>query len=207
METCSTQRVEVALEPDDLATISYTGGPANHPQGSALSHRSITTHATLSGDGFQQSERDIVMLFALPLYHMFALASVLLTSVDRGSAVVIVPGTGRSLSSFLEAIEREKGTIYMGVPYIYAIAINVAMRNGVKSDVSSLRLCCSAGAPITPEIIQQFKQYYGRSLSSITVWTYSIFGVLPRRSLTLPISPWMASESLVLQGRRWLASR
>jgi long-chain acyl-CoA synthetase len=167
METCSTQRVEVALEPDDLATISYTGGPANHPQGAALSHRSVTTHATLSGDGFQQSERDIVMLFALPLYHMFALASVLLTSVNRGSAVVIVPGTGRSLSSFLEAIEREKGTIYMGVPYIYAIAINVAMRNGVKSDVSSLRLCCSAGAPITPEIIQQFKQYYGLDIRDI----------------------------------------
>ncbi|MFC1962680.1 class I adenylate-forming enzyme family protein, partial [Chloroflexota bacterium] len=139
-----------------------------HPQGAALSHRSITTHATLSGDGFQQSERDIAMLFALPLYHMFGLASVLLTSVNRGSAVVIVPGTGRSINSFLEAIEREKGTIYMGVPYIYAIAINVAMRNGVKSDVSSLRLCCSAGAPITPEIIQQFKQYYG--LDILDIW-------------------------------------
>ncbi|MDO8634946.1 MAG: AMP-binding protein, partial [Dehalococcoidia bacterium] len=82
--------------------------------------------------------------------------------------VVIVPGTGMSISSFLEAIEREKGTIYMGVPYIYALANSVAIRNGIKSDVSSLRLCCSAGAPITPEIIQQFKQYYG--LDVLDIW-------------------------------------
>jgi len=164
----SAERVEVALEPDDLATISYTGGPTNHPRGVALSHRSIVTFTTLSGDGFQQSDRDIVLLFALPLYHMFALASILLTSVNRGSTVVIVPGTGRSIDSFLEAIEREKGTIYMGVPYIYALAINVAMRNGIKSDVSSLRLCCSGGAPITPEIIQRFKQYYGQDI--LDVW-------------------------------------
>lgn len=168
MSTGSVQKVEVVLEPDDLATISYTGGPTNNPRGVALSHRSIATYATLSGDGFQQSDRDIVLLFALPLYHMFGLGSVLLTSVSRGSTVVIVPGTGRSISSFLEAIEREKGTIYMGVPYIYALAISVAMRNRIKSDVSSLRLCCSAGAPITPEIIQQFKQYYG--LDILDVW-------------------------------------
>jgi len=164
----SAQRVKVALEPDDLATISYTGGPSNHPRGVALSHRSIVTHATLSGDGFQQTDRDIVMLFSLPLYHMFGLASVLLTSVNKGSTVVIVPGTGRSIGSFFETIEREKGTIYMGVPYIYALANSVAVRNGVKSDVSSLRLCCSAGAPITPEIIQQFKQYYG--LDVLDIW-------------------------------------
>ncbi len=167
----SVQRVEIALEPDDLATISYTGGPSNHPQGVALSHRVIVTYATLSGDGFQQSDRDIVLLFSLPLYHMFGLGSVLLTSVSRGSTMVIVPGTGRSINSFFEAIEREKGTIYMGVPYTYALAISVAMREGIKSDVSSIRLFCSAGAPITPEIIQQFKQYYGRDI--LDIWGLS----------------------------------
>lgn len=163
----SARRAGVALEPGDLATISYTGGPSNHPRGVALSHRSIVTHATLSAEGFQQTDRDIVLLFSLPLYHMFGLASVLLTSVNRGSTVVIVPGTGRSIGSFLETIEREKGTIYMGVPYIYALANSVAARNGVKSDVTSLRLCCSAGAPITTEIIQQFKQYYGLDILDI----------------------------------------
>ncbi|MFQ5996130.1 MAG: class I adenylate-forming enzyme family protein [Dehalococcoidales bacterium] len=167
MLTSSPQRVEVALAPDDIGTISYTGGPTNHPHGAALSHHSLVTEAVISADGFQQTDKDNVMLFALPMYHMFALGSVLLTSVYRGSTVVIVPGTGRSITSFLEAIERERGTIYMGVPYIYALAINVAEREGVNYDLSSIRLWCSGGATLTTEIIQQFKQYYGADILDI----------------------------------------
>ena len=167
MATSSSQRVEVALEPDDIGTISYTGGPTNHPRGATLSHYSLVTEAIISGDGFRQTDRDIVMLFALPMYHMFGLASVLLTSVYEGSTVVIVPGTGRSITSFLEAIERERGTIYMGVPYIYALAINVAEREGTKYDLSSVRLWCSGGATLTTEIIQKFKQHYGADILDI----------------------------------------
>jgi len=167
MATSSSQMVEVTLEPDDIGTISYTGGPTNHPRGAVLSHYSLVTEAIISGDGFRQTDSDIVMLFALPMYHMFGLASVLLTSVYKGSTVVIVPGTGRSITSFLEAIERERGTIYLGVPYIYALAINVAEREGMKHDVSSIRLWCSGGATLTTEIIQQFKQHYGADILDI----------------------------------------
>ncbi len=167
MATSSAQRVEVALEPDDLATISYTGGPSNHPRGAALSHRSLVAEANISGDGFQQTDKDLVMLFALPMYHMFSLASVLLASIKRGSTVVVVPGTGISISSLMEAIEKERGTILMGVPYIYALAVNVAEREGIKSDLSSLRLCVSGGASLSIEVIQQFKRYYGYIIADI----------------------------------------
>ena len=167
MATSPPQKVEVALEPDDIGTISYTGGPTNHPRGATLSHYSLFTEAIISADGFEQTDKDIVMLFALPMYHMFGLASVLLTSVYKGSTVVIVPGTGRSITSFLETIERERGTIYMGVPYIYALAINVAEREGVNYDLSSIRLWCSGGATLMTDIIQQFKQYYGADILDI----------------------------------------
>jgi len=167
MAASSAQRVEIPLEPDDIGTISYTGGPTNRPRGATLSHRSLVAEAVMSAGGFQQTDKDIVMLFALPLYHMFGLASVLLTSVYKGSTVVIVPGTGRSISSFIETIEKEKGTIYMGVPYIYALAISVAEREGVKNDLSSLRLWVSGGAPLSMDIVQQFKHYYGADLLNI----------------------------------------
>ena len=174
MTVSSAQRVEVRLEPDDISTISYTGGPTNHPRGAMLSHGSLVAEAIVSGDGFQQTDKDIAMLFALPMYHMFGLASILLTSVYRGSTVVIVPGTGRSITSFLEAIERERGTIYLGVPYIYALAINIAEREGVKSDLSSLRLWGSGGATLTAEVRQQFKQYYGADILDVWGLTESV---------------------------------
>jgi long-chain acyl-CoA synthetase len=167
MATSSPQKVEAVLAPDDIGTVSYTGGPTNHPRGATLSHHSLVTEAIISAEGFQQTDKDIMVLFALPMYHMFGLGSVLLTSVYKGSTVVIVPGTGRSITSFLEAIEREKGTIYLGVPYIYALAINVAEREGIKYDVSSIRLWGSGGATLPVEIIQQFKHYYGADILDI----------------------------------------
>jgi len=98
---------------------------------------------------------------------MFGLASVLLASVNKGGTVVLVPGTGISISSLMEAIERERGTIFVGVPYIYALAVNIAEREGIKNDLSSLRLCVSGGAPLSVDVIQQFKHYYGRTIADI----------------------------------------
>jgi long-chain acyl-CoA synthetase len=166
--------VEVAIEPDDIGTISYTGGPTNHPLGVVLTHKNLVTEAIVSGDGFQQTDSDVVLFFALPMYHMFGLASVLLTAVYRGSTVVIVPGTGRSITSFLEAIERERGTIYLGVPYIYALAINVAEREGIDYDLSSMRLWCSGGATLTAEIRQRFKRCYGAEILDVWGLTESV---------------------------------
>jgi len=161
MATSWAQRIEVEPEPEDMATISYTGGPTNRPRGAMFSHRSLCTEAIISGNGLQQTDKDIVILFALPMYHMFGLGAVLLTSVNSASTIIIVPGTGISIGSLMEAIEREKGTILLGVPYIYALAVKMAGREGIKNDLSSLRLYGSGGAPLPINVIQQFKQHYG----------------------------------------------
>ena len=167
-------RVDIDIAPDDIAIISYTGGPTNNPLGVALSHQSVYTEAINSGDVFEQTDKDVLMQFALPMYHMFGLTAVLLASIAKGSTVVVVPGTGRSIDSFFKAIEREKGTMYLGVPYIYALAINVARREGIKHNLSSLRLCISGGAPLPVEIIKLFKQYYGFNLLDIWGQTESV---------------------------------
>ncbi|MFC1970584.1 class I adenylate-forming enzyme family protein [Chloroflexota bacterium] len=166
--------VNVVINPDDIAVISYTSEPTNNPLGVTLSHRSICTEAIISGDVFQQTDRDVVMQFALPMYHQFGLTVVLLASIAKGSTIVVVPGTGRSIDSFMEAVEREKGTMYMGIPYIYALAVNVARREGIKHDLSSLRLCISGGAPLEAEIINFFQQYYGFKLLDIYGQTESV---------------------------------
>jgi len=164
MATGSSNRVEVGLEPEDIAQISYTGGPTNRPRGAMLSHQNLVTEAGISGDGFQQTDKDIVMLFALPMFHVFGLVAVLLASIYKGSTVVIVPGTGLSIGIFMATIEREKGTMFLGVPYIFALAVDMAEKGGVKDDLSSLRLCGSAGAPLSIDTIRRFKQHYGFDL-------------------------------------------
>ncbi|MFC2072541.1 class I adenylate-forming enzyme family protein [Chloroflexota bacterium] len=161
MRVSSAQSIEVELVPEDIAHIGYTSGSSFRPRGVMLSHRSLVTEAAISGDGFRQTDKDIVMLFALPMYHVFGLVTVLLTSINKGSTVVIVPGTGLSISSFMAAIERERGTMFPGVPYIFALAVDMAERGAVKNDLSSLRLCASCGAPLPVDVIKRFKQHYG----------------------------------------------
>ena len=161
MATASSNRVEVELDPEDIAYIGYTSGPIFHPRGVMDSHQNMLREVVMVAEAFQQSNRDVVMLFALPLHHAFGQIMVLLASVYKGSTVVMVPGTGLSIGSLMEAIERERGTILLGVPYIFALAVKMARREGVKNDLSSLRLCGSAGAPLAINVIKQFKRYYG----------------------------------------------
>ncbi len=160
--------VDVPGDQEDIAIISYTGGPTQNPHGVALSHYSVSTEAINSAEVFRQTDKDVLMQFALPMYHQFGLTAMLLASIYKGSTVVVVPGTGRSIDSFMEAVEREKGTIYMGIPYIYSLMINVARREGIRHDLSSLRLCVSGGAPLEPAVIHMFQEHYGRKI--IDIW-------------------------------------
>jgi len=159
--------VDIPIYPEDIAIISYAGDPTQNPQGVELSHRSVFIEAMNSAQVMEQTESDVMIQFALPMFHQFGLTAVLLATIHQGNTVVAVPGTGRSVDSFMETVEREKGTIYMGVPYIYSLMINVARREGVKYDLSSLRLCVSGGAPLEPAVIRLFRQYYGLSIIDV----------------------------------------
>lgn len=169
-----TSGVKTSVKPDDIAIISYTGGPTYTPHGVALSHRSIYTEVINSASTFEQKEDDVMMLFALPMYHQFGMTAVLMASIYTGNTIIIVPGTGRSIESFMEAVAREKGTIYCGVPYIYSLMINVARREGIKHDLSSMRLLVSGGAPLEPVVVNKFKQLFNLDIRDIYGQTESV---------------------------------
>jgi len=166
MAASSAQRIEAELQPEDIAHIAYTSGPTRHPRGVVLTHQSLVTEAAISGDGFQQTDKDTTLLFALPMHHMFGLVGILLTVIYKGSTVIIVPGL--SIPNLMETIEWERVTIFMGVPFVYVLAVNMAEEEGVKHDLSSLRLCGSAGAPMPTSIMERFKKHFG--LDIIDFW-------------------------------------
>jgi len=166
MATSSASKVKAEPKPEDVAHIAYTSGPSFQPKGVMLSHQGLVREAAISANGFQQTDRDVAILFALPMHHAFGLVVVLLTSLTKGSTIVILPGL--SISNLIEVIERERGTMFMGVPFIYALMVNMAAEDGIKHDLSSLRLCASAGAAMPTKIIKQFKEFY--DLDIIDFW-------------------------------------
>jgi long-chain acyl-CoA synthetase len=166
IDSSSGQRPDVEIMAEDTAHIAYTSGPALRPRGIVMSHGSLVTEARISAEGFQQTDRDVVVLFALPMHHAFGLVVVLFTSIYKGSTVVMLLGI--SIDSLMELIEREKATMFTGVPFIHTLAVNWAEEEGIKRDVSSLRLCGSAGAALPVDVAEKFQKYYG--LPMVDFW-------------------------------------
>ncbi|GAI69515.1 unnamed protein product, partial [marine sediment metagenome] len=84
---------------------------------------------------------------------------VLLTAVSKGSTVIMLPGL--SIDSLLEVIERERATIFMGVPFVHTLIVNATEADGIKHDLSSLRLWGTAGAAMPTDISQKLRQHFG----------------------------------------------
>ena len=74
--------------------------------------------------------------------------------------VLPLSGDGRSVQRFFEVLTRHRPTIFFGVPTLYAgmLAQKDAER---KWDLSSLRLCVSAGEALPDEIYARWKQRFG----------------------------------------------
>jgi len=161
--TSSAKRVEIGPGPEDIANIAYTSGPTFNPRGVVLSHQHLVTRAAMLGNGLRQTDEDVAILFALPMHHVVGLEAVLLASISRASTVVML--SGLSISSLMEIIEREKATIFMGVPFIYILMVHMAEEEGIRHDLSSLRLCCAGGAPMPVGIMKRFKQLYGLDIT------------------------------------------
>jgi long-chain acyl-CoA synthetase len=166
MEKGQAQEVDIEINPEDTAHIAYTSGPTFRPKGVMIPHRGLVKSATESGDAFQQNDKDLSVLFALPLHHAFGLVVVLLASLIKGSAIAIMPGL--SMSSLAEFIEKEKATTFWGVPFIFSLMIRAAEEEGLEYDLSSLRLCVSAGAPLPSDTVRRFKNCFG--LNIIEFW-------------------------------------
>ena len=146
----------------ELAHIAYTSGPTLRPHGAEITQNHLIEAAAGSAAGFGQNEADTVILFALPLHHTIGIAVIMMTSLYAGSRVVIV--CGMSMDAVLCSIEKERATIFHGVPFIYAMLVNHIKANGIKFHIGTLRFCGSAGAPIPVKVITDFEEFTGKNL-------------------------------------------
>jgi long-chain acyl-CoA synthetase len=151
----------VALNPGDVAVLQYTGGTTGVPKGAMLTHANLVANAW-------QVERHMTglvpggerVLAVLPLFHVFAMTSVMNFGVGLGAEIVLHPRF--VLDDVMRAIERQRITLFPAVPTIYG-AINGAAE-AAKRDLTSVKVCISGGAPLPGEVGERFVQLTGAKL-------------------------------------------
>jgi long-chain acyl-CoA synthetase len=143
----------ITIDPHDVAVLQYTGGTTGTPKAAALTHANITCNCAqvIAGMGLDQNVQERV-LGVLPLFHVFALTSVMNLSVQTGALMILVPRF--DLQDLLKTIARTKPTMFPAVPTIYSAIIDEAGKQ--KLDLTSIRLCISGGAPLPVEIRERF---------------------------------------------------
>src|SRR6266571_8274619 len=151
----------VAVSPSDIACLQYTGGTTGTSKGAMLTHANLVTNAYQTEHWLSRGEhRPEVMVAALPMFHIYAMTCVMISSVRAGGTVIILPRF--ELRSALNVIRKYRPTLFHGVPTMY-VAFNNAP-NVERYGFKSLRVCMSGGAALPVEVMQKFEKLTGGRL-------------------------------------------
>ncbi|HEX6676136.1 MAG TPA: long-chain fatty acid--CoA ligase [Actinomycetes bacterium] len=142
---------------DDTAVILYTSGTTGRPKGAELTHANLVRNAAVSASTLFHLQPDDVVMGCLPLFHSFGQTCGLNAVVGSGACLTLLarfdPGKA------LEVIERDRVTVFEGVPTMYLALLHHPRRGD--HDVSSLRVCVSGGAALPVEVLRGFEDAFG----------------------------------------------
>ena len=140
----------------DTAVILYTSGTTGKPKGAQLTHSNLAINADVSKALFSLDHEDVI-LGALPLFHAFGQTCGLNAAVSAGAALALIPRF--SPEKALATVQRDRVTVFEGVPTMYAALLHYADRG--QFDVSTLRACVSGGAALPVEVLRGFEEAFG----------------------------------------------
>jgi long-chain acyl-CoA synthetase len=160
---------DIALDPEDDATIFYTSGTTGKPKGALGTHRNIC--GNLLSLAFAQARGAIrsdapfpppadqpqnAQLISVPFFHATGCHSILAANTAFGGKLVMMYKWDPERA--LELIERERVTSFGGVP---AMVWQVLESPGfAKRDLSSVRSVAYGGAPAAPELVRRIKEAF-----------------------------------------------
>ncbi|WP_316187836.1 MULTISPECIES: long-chain fatty acid--CoA ligase [unclassified Bradyrhizobium] len=157
-----------AIGPDDVAFLQYTGGTTGVSKGATLLHRNVVANV-LQNDAWLQPVMDkpphvdqLLIVCALPLYHIFALTCCFLLAVRAGGANLLIPNP-RDIPGFIKELMKYQVTTFPAVNTLY---------NGLlhhpdfrKIDFSKLKVSNGGGMAVQRPVAEQWKQVTGCSIA------------------------------------------
>ncbi len=149
----------IPVDPElDIAVLQYTGGTTGLPKGAMLTHANVyinTIQTRMWAVNARPGEEKF--LGVLPLFHVFGMTGVMNVGLYLGAEIVLVPRF--KLVEVLKIMDRDKPTVFLGVPMLYAAINNFEELD--KYDLSSLTDCISGGDALPVEVKLKFEELSG----------------------------------------------
>lgn len=159
----------VAITPEDVAFLQYTGGTTGVAKGATLTHRNVTSNvaqcalwlgweleAPHGRDDYQH-----VMVTALPLYHIFALTCCCMFMLRIGAKSLLIANP-RDIAGFVKILKGSRFTLFSGVNTLYnALASHPEIKD---VNFSELRFAIAGGMATQAAVAKRWKEVTGRPI-------------------------------------------
>ncbi len=143
---------------DDDALLMYTSGTTGVPKGCMLSHKNVCAGGEYTSRAHELAASDRV-LCSLPLYHINGQIVTAVAPLTHGGSVVM-PHRFR-VSDYWELVAEYRCTWINVVPTIISYLLNGPDPFAAKLDISQVRFCRSASAPLPPDLNRAFQARFG----------------------------------------------
>jgi long-chain acyl-CoA synthetase len=152
------------LSPGDVAFLQYTGGTTGVSKGATLLHRNIVANV-LQNDAWLQPALaqppqidQLLIVCALPLYHIFALTACYLLAVRAGGCNLLIPNP-RDIAGFVKELAKYQVNSFPAVNTLY----NGLMHHPDfrKLDFSKLKISNGGGMAVQRPVAEQWKAVTG----------------------------------------------
>ncbi len=194
------------LNVSDLVFIQYTGGTTGVSKGAMLTHRNLI--ANLEANNVWQSvltdqikEDKIVVVAALPLYHIYALTVNALTGLKTGAMNLLITNP-RDLDGFIKDLIKYPPHVFTGVNTLYNGLLNHPKIKDV--DFSKLIITSAGGMALQSVVANKWKELtgnlpaegYGLSETSPVLSSNCLIG--ENRIGTIGV-PWPSTELKIMK--------
>lgn len=135
-----------AVSTSDPVIIVYTSGTTGHPKGAVHDHRVLRNAANIAR--VMRIVSDDVILGHMPFYHIAGSITACTTAILLGCTNVTLPHW--QPDEALDVIDRERVSIFGGIPTHFIDCIDAVARRGHGPE--SLKAAWIGGAPVTPDV-------------------------------------------------------
>ena len=143
---------------DDSAFWLYSSGSTGFPKGCVHLQHDMSYCTEYYAKSVLGIREDDITFSAAKLYFAYGLGNNLYFPFGVGASAVHFPGRPLAVDMF-KVIEQYRPTIFFGVPTLYASML--AMPDAAKRfDLSSLRVCVSAGEALPPDILRRWQDAF-----------------------------------------------